>query len=204
MVCVDMLFTIYQVLIVFSAKSAASPCASKVVTDASVYMWNDNYPSAMQPEHNGCTCSIETSCDTHIQITALDVRLIETGGECQQGIVITDDGQSTVIGCEANNNYRAKTVYTSTSSFIILELDNMMTKDNGYFWFHITGKPAISNTNRNLKLFMGLVTTYPAFRVSEKGRFKPISSALETSWEIEIWLSHWYPGSGVVLDCIDS
>ena len=145
-----LLVTLCMVLFVFSAKSAASPCASKVVTDASVYIWNDNYPSAMQPEHSGCTCSIETSCDTHIQITALDVRLIETGGECQQRVVITDDGESTGIGCEANNNYRAKTVYTSTSSFIILELVNMMTKNNGYFWFHITGKSAISNMNRNL------------------------------------------------------
>ena len=148
-----MLAIICLVLFVFSAKSAASPCASKVVTDTSVYIWNDNYPSAMQPEHSGCTCSVETSCDTHIQITALDVRLIETGGECQQGIVITDNGQSTHIGCEANNNYRAKTVYTSTSSFIILELVNMMTKNNGYFWFHITGKSVINNTNRNLRPF---------------------------------------------------
>ena len=174
MVCVDMLATICLFLFVFSAKSAVSPCASKVVTDASVYVWNDNYPSAMQPEHSGCTCSIETSCDTHIQITALDVRLIETGGECQQGIVITDDGESTGIGCEANNNYRAKTVYTSTSSFIILELVNMMTKNNGYFWFHITGKSAITNTNRSLRPF-GPRRDKTCLKGFREARFKPIS-----------------------------
>ena len=33
---------------------------------------------------------------------------------------------------------------------------------------------------------MGLVSTKPVFKVSDKASFKPVSSATETSWKIEI------------------
>ena len=36
--------------------------------------------------------------------------------------------------------------------------------------------------------FMGLVVTKPVFGVSDKSRLKPVFSAAETSWKIEICL----------------
>ena len=34
--------------------------------------------------------------------------------------------------------------------------------------------------------FLGLDTTKPVFRVSDKARLKPVSSTTETGWKIEI------------------
>ena len=126
-------------LLLFIAKSAVGPCASVQVTDKSVFLWNDNYPNTIQSNHDGCSCSIETSCDSRIQITALDVRLLETDGTCQQSFILNDEGQTTHLGCDTNNNYRAKTVYTSTSQFLVLELRNVASNNDGNFWFQITG-----------------------------------------------------------------
>ena len=38
------------------------------------------------------------------------------------------------------------------------------------------------------RYYMGLNVTRPVFRISDKARLKPVSSAIETSWKIEISL----------------
>ena len=124
----------------FIAQSGASPCASVSVTDTSVILWNDDYPSRMRPEQNRCSCSVEASCDTSIQITTLDIHFTDDGGVCKQGIVITENEQTVQIGCETNNNYQKSTIYTSSSQFLILEVLNEFSTYGGQFWFEITGK----------------------------------------------------------------
>ena len=96
----------------------------------------------MQPEHDDCTCSVETSCDTPIQITALDVRFKGGQGEgvCKQGITITENGQTVQIGCESNNDFQQSILYTSSSGFLIIELQNDFPTYGGQFWLEITGK----------------------------------------------------------------
>lgn len=135
-----------------SSQSSTGPCSSVSVTDTSVLLWNDNYPARLRPDHNGCSCSVEASCYANIEITAQDVRFTEEDGECKQRIAVTENEITTEIGCETNNNYLARTIYTSTSGFLTLEVLNDLPNNRGNFWLILT---AISDKNATLTLSCG-------------------------------------------------
>ena len=51
-----------------------------------------------------------------------------------------------------------------------------------------TQKEILQVQYRNVWKYLGLVTRKPVFEVSDKARLKPVFSATETSWNIEISL----------------
>ncbi|XP_052088345.1 uncharacterized protein LOC127725431 isoform X2 [Mytilus californianus] len=105
----------------------------------SLYIWNGEYPNAMNDCSltSGCSCSITSS--SQIQLIAFDVRfkMNSTTGDCAQRLHIQDDESEFDIACDDQNAFEKRTAYISTSNRIKLRLDNSLEVSNGYFWIQV-------------------------------------------------------------------
>ena len=119
-----------------------SPCEGIQTTNSSVYVWNSGYPSEMSSGADSCACAVEISCNSTIIITAIDLRFEDddASGACLQTIVVTENGDETVIACDRNNAFLETTVFTSTTDFITFEISNLITQTGGNFWIQVSGK----------------------------------------------------------------
>lgn len=116
--------------------SITGHCSDKSQKDTEVYLWNSGFPSTGIDASTSCTCSVAASCDTKIQIYALDMRL-DTG--CQQKIEILDDGTTTTFDCNNNIEYITALLYTSSSHFIKVTVTNPLNAADGFFFFQFKG-----------------------------------------------------------------
>ena len=79
---------------------------------------NEDYPNATATSEN-VFCSVETSCDSTIIVTAVDVRYTYTDGVCDQRLHIVDEyGAVNAYTPCLGLPYTEYVIYESTSNFI--------------------------------------------------------------------------------------
>ncbi|XP_076079154.1 uncharacterized protein LOC143049379 [Mytilus galloprovincialis] len=114
---------------------------SCTVSGTSLYIWNGEYPNAVNDCSltSGCSCSITSSGSSRIQLIAFDIRfkINSTSGDCAQRLHIQDGESEFDIACDDDNAFKKRTVYISTSNDIKLRLDNSLEGSNGYFWIQV-------------------------------------------------------------------
>lgn len=108
-----------------------------------MFLWNDGYPKSDGgcASDSGCTCTIQSSGGSKIQIDAFDIRFStnQTTGKCAQRIVLTDGGAESDIACDDINIFERRTLFTSVSDAITLRYDNTFDGSGGNFWISIQG-----------------------------------------------------------------
>ncbi|XP_063404403.1 location of vulva defective 1-like [Mytilus trossulus] len=114
------------------------PCSSLYTTNTKVFLWNPGYPSSPLTGSSTCTCSVETSCDSRIMLTAIDLRL-GTSTTCKQHITITDGSTVIIFDCNDNNDYLPTPLYVSTSHFIQIQIVDNLGLANGYYFLLLQG-----------------------------------------------------------------
>ncbi|XP_062596292.1 uncharacterized protein LOC134257716 [Saccostrea cucullata] len=117
---------------------ALDPCSDLTTTDSPAFFWNAGFPSEMTSAITSCSCSIELSCETTVQITALDLNFKDVGN-CKQSMEITDDSLSVTLDCSSNNDYLPKVLYTSSGHFITINFVNNLGTTGGKFFIQIQG-----------------------------------------------------------------
>ncbi|XP_061169458.1 uncharacterized protein LOC133178770 [Saccostrea echinata] len=117
---------------------ALDPCSDLTTTDSPAFFWNAGFPSEMTSANTSCSCSVELSCDTTVQITALDLNFKDLGN-CQQSMEITDNSSSVTLDCSSNNDYLPKIIYTSSGHFITINFVNNLGTTGGKFFIQIQG-----------------------------------------------------------------
>ena len=112
-------------------------------TGESLYLQNFNYPdNQIRSSDTRCTCSVEArSCSSQIKVYFVHFQLY--GGEgCpeKQKIVINDDGNVHEYTCSNNTGYEITSIFTSSSNYLTVTLDNPDNVAGGYFWIAFEGK----------------------------------------------------------------
>ncbi|KAL5011154.1 hypothetical protein ScPMuIL_013459 [Solemya velum] len=123
-------------------------CSNDVISGQAVYLWNSMYPAgqSLTKTENNCTCSVEISCKTNVDITALDIRLETADGICGQALEIreplpdTETNTGSTITCEDNNQFVIERIHRSQTHFSTIRMDNQLDTNDGYFWIEISGK----------------------------------------------------------------
>ena len=86
---------------------------------STVNIENNDYPAASNNTADNLLCSVETSCNSTILVTAVDVRYTYTDGVCDQRLHIIDEygAVNAYTQCE-DLPYTEYVIYESTSNFI--------------------------------------------------------------------------------------
>ena len=140
-------------------------CGSKLttVTGKPLYIQNLNYPSnAIDSSSTSCTCSVEAlSCSSTIKVSFIHFQLYDSGG-CPgtQKIQINDNGTDHEYTCSNNTGYEIKSsVFTSSTNYITVTLDNPNGVAGGHFWIAFEGNVVIEVLSiyqlRNILLMIG-------------------------------------------------
>nr|XP_022294515.1 cell wall integrity and stress response component 2-like [Crassostrea virginica] len=111
-------------------------CIPSTKTGNELYIWNDGYPnnSSDCATSSGCACSISASKSSTIEIELLDLRLSQSGGTCNQRLVISEGGTETSIDCGQQNDFSLTSVYSSQSDSLTVRFDNTVSGQYGHFW----------------------------------------------------------------------
>ncbi|XP_065923870.1 uncharacterized protein [Magallana gigas] len=117
---------------------AVDPCTDLTTSDSPAFFWNTGYPAEMTATSSSCTCSIEMSCDTTVELTAIDLQLKDPGN-CKQSLVVTDGSFSSIYDCSSNNDFLPRVMYTSTSHFVTIVFTNNLGITGGKFFIRIQG-----------------------------------------------------------------
>ncbi|KAK3097185.1 hypothetical protein FSP39_007222 [Pinctada imbricata] len=153
---------------------ALDTCENLVATDSPTFLWNSGYPSSPM-SGSTCSCSVEVDCETTITITAIDLRLESSGGECKQAIVIEDGGSTVSFDCSSNNDYLPTVLYTSTSHFIEISINNELGTTGGYYFISVQG----TNPSGSIRLACG--TTSQASPNTESSLLPVCPSSVSTT-----------------------
>ena len=116
-------------------------CIPSTKTGNELYIWNDGYPnnSSDCATSSGCACSISASKSSTIEIELLDLRLSQSGGTCNQRLVISEGGMETSIDCGQQNDFSLTSVYSSQSDSLTVRFDNTVSGQYGHFWILLRG-----------------------------------------------------------------
>uniref|UniRef100_A0A8W8P477 CUB domain-containing protein n=1 Tax=Magallana gigas TaxID=29159 RepID=A0A8W8P477_MAGGI len=106
-----------------TAHQAVDPCTDLTTSDSPAFFWNTGYPAEMTTINTSCTCSIEMSCDTTVELTAIDLQLKDPGN-CKHSLLVTDGSFSSTYDCSSNNDFLPRVMYTSTSHFVTIVFTN--------------------------------------------------------------------------------
>ena len=103
----------------FSEDSVITTPGNGSTNGSSVNIENEDYPNPVQNPRQDLFCSVETSCNSTIIVTAVDVRYTFTDGVCDQRLHIMDEygAVNAYTPCE-NKSYTEYVLYESTTNFI--------------------------------------------------------------------------------------
>ncbi|KAL3883738.1 hypothetical protein ACJMK2_029972 [Sinanodonta woodiana] len=103
-----------------------------------VYVSNDDFPSATNTSGINKTCSIQAECDTEIRVVLVYLSLMSKGA-CQQTITFTEEnGNQTLIDCDANTESEVKELLRSNTSFLLMTFSNKLSGAGGKFWIEFS------------------------------------------------------------------
>ena len=147
------LMSYIQFSLFISANLISQICIPSTKTGNELYIWNDGYPnnSSDCTISSGCACSISASKSSTIEIELLDLRLSQSGGTCNQRLVISEGGTETSIDCGQQNDFSLTSVYSSQSDSLTVRFDNTVSGQYGHFWILLRGN-LISKSAKNSQL----------------------------------------------------
>ena len=91
---------------------------------SAVNIENEDYPYPVQNATDDLLCSVETSCNSTIIVTAVDVRYTFTDGVCDQRLHIMDDYGSVNAYTQClDKPFTEYVLYESTTNFIKILAD---------------------------------------------------------------------------------